>query len=142
MPATQARGGFKTKLMRDDGTGNFTQIAEVKDIQAPDKMLLMEDATNMDSEDYVERVPVGLHDTSAITFQINHIEADASQASLEQDLDGAVKRNWRIVHPSGAKRISFSGYVTKMGAAYPVKGIMVRDCEITPTGKPVKENHP
>jgi len=144
MPATRAKGGFGTRLYKDDGSGTFpTIVAEIKDIQGPEWSLLMEDATNQDSPNgWAEKVPTGLKEAGDVTFQMNFLDADASQLGLRADLKAATVRNYRIVFPGAGKRISFVGYVSKIGAQHPVRGLMVSDVVITTTGEPILENHP
>lgn len=144
MPATRAKGGFGTRIYRDDGSGTYPMVvAELKDISGPDWTLQMEDATNQDSPNgWVEKIGVGLKESGDVTFQMNFLDSDASQLALRADLKASAVRQWRIVFPGAAKRLSFSGTVSKIGATHPVRGIMVSDVVITTTGEPILENHP
>ncbi len=143
MPATQAKGAFGTKLYRDDGTGTFTAVAEVLDINGPELSQIIEDATNMDSPNgWGEKIGVGLREAGDVTFQMNLLQDDATQNALITDLGSSTKRNFRIVLAGGTKRWSFSGFVATIGQTYPVKGKMVSDVTITVTGQAVKEPHP
>lgn len=142
MPATQARGGFGTKLLRDDGTGTFTAIAEVGDITGPALTNLTEDATNNDSPNgWTEKISLGLKEAGDVTLTMHMLQDDSTQNALAQDLAGSVKRNFRIVYPTGTKRKAFSAYVTNIGAAFPVRGKMMSDVTLSITGAVVTEPH-
>lgn len=141
--ATQARGGFGTKLYRDNGSGTFTAIAEIGDINGPELTQIMEDATNMDSPNgWGEKIAVGLREAGDVSFQMHLLQDDSTQNALLSDLGASTLSNFRIVLAGGTKRWSFSGYVTKIGQSYPLKGKMMNDVTIAITGRPVKEAHP
>lgn len=140
----QARGGFKTKLYRDaagDGS-NWQQIAEVLDINGPELTQVIEDATHMDSPDgYAEKIAVGLREAGDITLQLHLLQDDASQLSLRADLNSSTVRNYRIVLPTGTKRIQFSAFVASLNHSFPMRGKMVHDLTLSVTGKPTYEAH-
>lgn len=143
MPATQARGGFGTKLFRDDGTGTFVAIAEIGDITGPGVSHIVEDATHMESPNgHTEKIGVGLCETGDLTFTMHLLIDDATQNALYTDVYSGTKRNFRLVHPAGTKRWSFAGIVQNIGQSYPLKGKLVNDVTITISGKAVKEAHP
>lgn len=142
MPATQAKGGFGTKVYRDDGTGVFTAVAEVLDVNGPEVSQIIEDATSNDSPNgWGEKIAVGLREAGDVTFQMHLLQDDTSQNALWTDLGSSAKRNFRIVLPSATKRIAFSAFVAKIGNAYPLKGKMVRDVALSVTGQAVLEAH-
>lgn len=139
---SQAKGGFKTKLYREDPTGTWQQVSEILDVTGPAVSQVLEDATHMDSADgYAEKIAVGLREVGDVTFQMHFLQDDASQAGLRADLNASTLRNYRIVFPPATKRIAFDGFVANIGAAFPVRGKMVRDVTISITGKPLEEAH-
>lgn len=141
--ATQARGGFGTKLYRDDGSGTFAAVAEVMDINGPEVSHVIEDATNMDSPNgWAEKIAVGVKEAGDVSFQMNLLQDDSTQNALLADVGSGTKRNFRIVLAGGTKRWAFAGFVAKIGQSYPMRGKMVNDVTITITGQPVKEAHP
>ncbi len=143
MAATQAKGGFGTKLYRDDGTGTFVAIAEVLDVNGPELTQVIEDATHMESPSgWGEKIAVGLREAGDITFQVHMLQDDVTQGTLYSDLNSSAKQNFRLVYPSGTKRLAFSGFVQRIGHSYPVKGKMVNDVTISITGPVVKEANP
>jgi hypothetical protein len=141
---SQARGGFGTKLYRDStGAGSFQQVAEIGDVTGPAVSQVIEDATHMDSPDgYAEKIAVGLREAGDLSFSMHLIQDDASQNGLLADLNSSTPRTYRLVFPTGTKRITFTGLVQSIGASYPVRGKMMNDVVITVSGKPVKEAHP
>lgn len=143
MPATQAKGGFGTKLFRDDGTGTFVAIAEVMDINGPELTQILDDATNNDSTNgWGEKVAVGVREAGDVTFQVNLLQDNVTQNNLYNDLNASTQRNFRLVYPSGTKRLSFAGFVQRIGHTFPVKGKLLQDVTISITGPVVKENNP
>lgn len=142
MADSQARGGMGTRLYRYNGTA-WESIGEIRDINGPALTSMMEDATHMESTDGVEeRVPVGVKSVGEVTFTLQKVQDAALQAALRADLMSCTRREWRIVLPSGTKRISFDGYVSTIAPSIPLKGIMTQDVTITPTGAAVEEAHP
>jgi hypothetical protein len=140
MPATLARGGFGTKIFRDDGTGTFVAIAELGDISGPGESQMIEDATHMESPDgFAEKIAVGVRETGDLTFSMHLLIDDAGHNALYTDMRASTKRNFRLVHPAGTKRWSFAGFVQSIGQSYPLKGKLVNDVTITITGKAVLE---
>lgn len=143
MAATQARGGFGTKLLRDSGGGTFVIVAEVGDINGPTVTQLTEDATNQDSPNgWSEKVSLGLKEAGDVTLTLHFLQDDAGQNQLRLDAESFTLRNFRIVFPSGTKRKSFSAFVTSVGAGYPVRGKMMSDVTLSITGAVINEAHP
>lgn len=143
MPATQAKGGFGTKLYRDNGAGTFAELSEIMDVSGPEVSQETVDATHMASPNgFTEKIAVGLRDAGDVTFAMNLIQDDASHGLLEGDLLASTLSNYRLVYPSGTKRISFSAFVKSIGPSFPMRDKMVRNVVLTVTGKPVRETHP
>lgn len=139
---SQAKGGFKTKLYREDPSGTWQQVSEILDVTGPATSQVIEDATHMDSADgFSEKIAVGLREAGDVTFQMHLLQDDASQNGLLADLNASTSRAYRIVFPSGTKRIVFTGFVANIGNAFPVRGKMVQDVTLSITGKPVREAH-
>ena len=140
--ATGSKGGFGTKIYRDDGTGTFVALPETLDINGPELTLTMEDATNSDSVNgRSEKIPVGTVESGDVTFQMHLLPANTIVNALYDDLNTKSIRNWRIVYPGATVRLAFTGYVSKIGHAYPLKNKMVQDIAITPTGPISKEQN-
>ena len=138
MAVTKARSGFGTLFQRGDGATPevFTTIAEVMDVEGPEKKVNFDDATHMESPDqYAEFIPT-MKESGSVTFNVSFLPDDGTHASLNTDLEAMTKRNFRIVLPSATKRWEFTGFVEILGASHPVKGKMVRAVSIKVTGKP------
>lgn len=138
MARTSAKGGFGTKFQRSlDGT-TFTDVAEIGDVNGPAVTKVTDDATHMQSDDgYAETIAVGLHETGDVTFSMALLDTDTSQNALRSDNQtGTEPPYYRIRFPSG-KMITFRGFVTNIGNAFPLRGKMMHDVTVKPTGKPV-----
>lgn len=143
--ATKARGGFGAKLYREDvpGGGSFSPITEVTDINGPSLTHQTQDVTNMDSPNgWVEKIPLLIKEAGDVTFETNLIDNDASQANMLSDFKSGTVRNWRLVYPSGTRRVSFAAMVGNISQTIPVKGAMKRPITLTITSEPVFEANP
>ena len=119
--ATQARGGFGTIIYRQDGS-TWTSVGEVRDVSGPALSAVIEDATNMESPNgWAERVAVGVKEAGEVTFAMNLVADNSLQTALRSDLNAGTARSWRIVFPGGGRRISFTGFVSNLGPAMPVR---------------------
>lgn len=143
MAAHKAKGGFGTKLFRDDGTGTFVAVADCKDFNGPTLGSVIEDATHMESPNgWEEKVHVGLKNAGDLTFQMHLVQDDATQNPLYLDQAAGTLSNYRLVFPSGTKRLAFTAYVANIGHTFPVKGVMMNDVTLSISGKVSKETHP
>ena len=143
--ATKAKGGFGAKLYREDspGSNTFSIVAEAKDFSGPARTHQTADVTNMDSPNgWVENIALGIKEAGDLTFDCNLVDSDTSQANLIADLNSGTLRNWRLVYPSGAKRVAFSAYVASLGNSVPVKGAMTLSVTLKISGQVVTETHP
>lgn len=143
MAATQAKGGFGAKLMRNDGTGTYVEIAEVLDINGPSRSQVIEDATHMASPSgFVERIGTGVKDGGQVTFTVHLLQDDATQNTLASDLESSVKHDYWLLLPGATKKYTFSALVSAMGMAIPMKGKMTHDVTFDITGPVTKAAHP
>lgn len=138
-----AKGGYGAKLMRDDGTGTFVQIAGVIDIDGPQISKMMEDSTDQDVADgYSTKIDLGIRDVGQINITIHNDPNQVTQDALLTDLNSTTPRNYRILFPGALKRLAGPGTIENISNAFPLKGKMVQTVTLTPTGKWVKEAHP
>lgn len=144
MPPTNAKGGFGTKLYCDDGGGaGFVEIAEIGDIDGGGASHVLAEATNQASPSgWSEKIATGLKEADDITMPLAFIQGDASQGKLRAARDAGTKCNFRIVLSSGTQRISFAGFVAKIGRNFPMRDKIVSNVTLTPTGPIVEEPHP
>jgi predicted secreted protein len=96
---SKAFAGIGTQLQRDDGTGNFTTVAEMVKIQGTGSKADVIDVTNMDSPTAYKEKLVTLLDAGEISWDGNLIAGDATQQAVQADFDGRVLHNWQIVLP-------------------------------------------
>jgi hypothetical protein len=141
---------FGTKLLVQRAASppdNWDLIGNVADITGPEETLEMLDATTHDSPNfYSEKLP-GVIDGGTLTFEcfVNHVTAsDAGQIALRTKFTAREIGAFAVISPGGtlngyaggvtnAKVRLFSGYVSKMGASYPVRGGAMMSVEITVT---------
>jgi hypothetical protein len=140
---------FGSKLVVQTGSGPtvFSLVGNVADITGPEETLEMLDATTHDSPNfYSEKLP-GVIDGGTLTFEcfVDHVTAsDVGQGTLRTKFTTRAIGNFAVISPGGtligyaggvadAKVRSFQGYVSKMGASYPVRGGAMMSCEITVT---------
>lgn len=137
--ATSAVSSHGTLLKIDDGAGNYTTIAEVKDISGPSYELAIEEVTNHDSAGWREYIPT-LLDVGEITFDINYYSA-TTQDQLETDMRAKTKRNFKVVFPlpaSGTDTRAFAAYITGIELSAPVEGVLGMSLTLRPIGADTK----
>lgn len=143
MPRTGAKGGFRTQVQYKNNSDVWVTIAELKDVNGPAKTNVIEDATNMDSQSgATEYVSTGVIESGEVTTQANLLEFNATHTQLRADLDAGTIRDYRVLRPGAATRVAFQGLVASISPSYQVRGVMVIDITIRPTGPVVEEAHP
>lgn len=134
--ATRAKGGFGTKLARSTDGINFTTIAEVGDIDGPGKESVIVEATNMDSPDNrTEKIAVGLIDEGDVSFPVHLLDAEPTHQALENDMELAISRTFKITPKGATKAYQFTALVKSIGRSFPLRDKMVRNITLTVTGK-------
>ena len=127
-----------TLLRVDDGAGNFTTIAEVKDISGPELVSSFMDVTSHDSVDYTREFINSLRDPGEVTFSINYVPGNATHnmsaglASLQQN---RTLRSYQLVFPdAGTTTWEFDAYVSRFAPRAPVDGPLGADVTLRVTG--------
>lgn len=98
-----------------DGTEVFTAVSEVRNISGPGRSMAPVEVTHMLSTDSYREFIAGLKDSGELSFDMNYIN-DASQASLFDDYEDRVTRNFQLVFETAADGdVTFQmvGVVTK-----------------------------
>ncbi len=133
---TQARSGFGTLLKIGDGAGPevFTTIAELVDADAPDQVLNFADATNMESPSGAMEDVATLLQTSEVSFTLNFLPGDATQALLTTAQVAKRKANFQIILPGAARRFEGAAYVSKVGRAMKHDDAMRMTVSLKPQG--------
>lgn len=119
---TSAKIGYGAILRYYNGSG-YTVVAERVDISGPSFSREAVDATHMDSPNGWMEFIAGLKDGGEISFEGNHLPADASQNAsagvLSLFVSGALT-NWQLVFPdAGATTWTFPGIVTGFEPSLP-----------------------
>lgn len=121
-------------------TENFTTIAEVTSIQAPQIKQTAIDVTSHDSAGgWVEKIP-GLLDGGQCKLTMNFIPTNSTQgysSGLLHDMVNRVKRNFKIVFPNtGNTTWAITALVTDFGVKAEIKAQLVADVTLDITGQP------
>lgn len=135
------RDAFGTQLKRDsDGAGNFVKVANINDLNGPEREREAIEFTAHDSPDQYREFGKGLKDGGEVTFTLNYDPALASHEALDDDFEEKDNRDYQIVLlPGDADEHTwdFNGLITSLGDAFPVDDRMERDVTIKVSGKPV-----
>lgn len=134
--ATAAKGAHKTllKIESAPSSGTFNTIGEVKDITGLGSAAVLEDVTSHSSNGDEEFASVGVLSHPSVTFSVILIEPDTQQDLLWSTQSGHAPANFTLTHADGTRKRAFAALVESIGEAYPVKGVMMRDISLKPTG--------
>lgn len=138
---TNAVSGYGTLLQVDDGVGNYTTVAEVKDITGPGYEADTIEATNHSSAGAWREWLAGLLDGGEVTFDVNYIPSnpthDESASGLFGLLLNRTRRNFRLVWPvTPVERVTFLGMVTGFEPSAPVDDVLTASITIKVSGQP------
>ena len=133
-----------TLMKIGDGAGNYTTIAEVKNLAGPALSQAAVDVTNHDSANQFREYIAGLRDGGKVTFDVNWIPSNATQGFTTGLLKagfggakGASAQQFRIVFPDAATTTwTFTGIVTKLAPSSGVDKELVASIEIQVSGQP------
>ena len=141
MARTQARLGYGTLVQRGDNVDGasvtYTTVAEVRDIQLPQRTLELQDATHQESPDgYMEFIP-GLKDGGEVSFEVNWLPDNSGQSGLVDDFENRVRRDWKIIESNTAASYwTFTAYVSQISPQAPVNGVARSNFTLRISGKP------
>lgn len=137
--ASGAIPAYGTLLKRDDGTGVFTTVAEVKSMDGPQMEADIIDVTTHSSAAlgaWREKI-ASLLNPGEVGFSINLIPASSGHKALLADFVGRTKRNFKFVFPDiGLTEWVFSGVFTKFAAKAETDGVLEAELTLTLTGAP------
>jgi len=146
--ATGGKIGNKTQFHMESpaGSGNFVQIAEVKQLSGPTKSRGVADATHLETPDDYEEQVASIKNGGEVSLSLNFRPDDISQGALS-GLDAAfedgVTRKWKIAYPQfpNAPYITFPGFLTAgPEPTVAVKDVIGTTVKIKVTGKPIPTN--
>lgn len=139
MAASGAVGGFGTLLKVGDGGGTevFTTLAEVTNISGPSLSTDTIEVTHMESPNSAREYIAGLKDGGEVSFDLNFIADDTTQAAFITDWSNRTKRNFKIVWTDdSATTWSFTGIVTAFEPSASVDDKVSASATIKLTGIP------
>lgn len=116
------------------GTGEFTTIAELRNITPPGLRRNEIETTNQNSE--WDSFVVGIKRRGTLDFQLGFVSDNATHdpdTGLIQSWDDGSLDGWRITLPDGFQ-IIFSGYLTSFDMDAPLDDGLVADVSVRPTG--------
>lgn len=133
--------GFLLQVNYQAGNdGNFTTLAEVKDISGPSVTFDVHDATNQDSPGGFEEIIPGLARGGDVDFDVNFDPASATHDGATGLLflaNNKLKRGWRLLLLDTLDSYwYFDAYVVNFMTRAPVNGILTGTTKLRITGKP------
>ncbi len=134
MAATRS---FGTILRRETsiGSGTFTNLAGIVDLQFPEIAAEMADSTAMDSSGgYREQVPTLLM-LNDFTVTLHYDSAEATHEQLTADCVARQVRLYQVVGTdTGLVNWAFSAYVSRVAPGATVRGLHTLSVTFSPTG--------
>lgn len=110
-------------------------IAQVMDITAPEGSREGDDTTTQDSPDHTTESDAGWITEGTLSFDLKFDSAGHSAlATVFRSPAASATKVWIVEYPDGHKD-TFSGWISRLGKAAPLKGKMTAKVEITVTGK-------
>lgn len=110
---TAAIIGFGCKLqVKLEST--YVDVPEVKGFNGPNLSAGTKEVTNLDStaREYVST----LLDAGEVSFNVNYVPADTTQAALVSALANRTRLDWKIIFSdTGTTELLFTGLVTQFG---------------------------
>lgn len=128
---------FGTQLKRGDGGSPevFATIGGISDIDGPAEEVRVEEYLTHDMAEATVRKIATVKDSGEITTTLYWDPTDTVHTLLRSDKDNRVARNFQLVEPFvGGETASFTAYVTKLGKAYPVEGLMAAEFTLSIDG--------
>lgn len=137
---SDAIAAFGTQLKIGDGGSpeNFTTIAEVTNIDAPELMLAVQDVTSHSSSGATREKLGTLKELGDIGLALNFIPTNATHSysnGLIKDWYNRTKRNFKLVFPDAGGTTWYGpAYVASVKPGAAVDGALVADVTLTPAG--------
>jgi len=135
---------FGTKLAvgnNETPSEEFTEMAQVRDIDGPGMNMSTIEATHHQSASNMKEYVAGLVDGGEVTFEVVWDPADATHddtTGFIYLLKNRLKRNWKLVTPVAASvgywALAFAAFVTQFKTKEPVEGMLAADVTLKVTG--------
>lgn len=121
-------------------SGNFTTVAEVKDITGPAVSLDVLDVTNQDSPGGFEEIIPSIRRAGDVDFDVNFDPASGTHdgtTGLLYLAKNKLKRGWRLLlNDPDDTYIAFDAYVVNFQMKAPVAGVLAATTKLRVTGEP------
>lgn len=134
------RDAFGTLFQRDTGGGVYATIANLTDINSPQRSREALEVTNHGSPDKHRQIVKGLMDGGEAALTLNYDPGESTHADLRSDFEEDPLRSYRIVFLPGdidEETWTFSAMITELGVAAPIDNIMEQEITVKVSGKPV-----
>ncbi|THV27942.1 phage tail tube protein [Glycomyces paridis] len=134
------RDAFGTLFQREVTAGVFETIANLTDINAPERTREALEVTNHGSPDQHRQFIKGLMDGGEADCTLNYDPGEATQVALRSDFEEKDFRKYRLVFLPGdvdEETWTVSAMITKLGVAAPHDNILEQEITIKTSGKPV-----
>lgn len=124
---TNAIWAYGSQLKQGDGATpeNFTTIAEITELTAPNESRDDIEVSNMSSSNGTREFISGWRDGGEVTFKANWLPSNSTHDSttgLRASYATNTNHNWQIVLPGSALTISFAGHISKLEGELPLDG--------------------
>jgi tail tube protein len=147
MPRTGAKIGLKTQFYREHpvDSGNYSKVAEVRQIGGPTLSRGDAEATHLESPDDYEEFLPSVKSGGEVSLVLNFRPDDVSQgnsAGLLKDFEDGTIRNWKVIWPQFANspQLVIPGYIKGWEPTTAVKDAIGVAVKIKVTGKPTPSN--
>lgn len=157
MPKTKAIAAIGAQLQASDqattgtetpGAYAYTTLAEIRDITGPEMTAEELDVTNHSTEPtsagglFGENIP-GFLDAGALTFDMNMIQDDPTQALFLSDFLARFRRWYHLIFPVDVsslpvndRTVEFLAYVQRHSFNIPVREALTKSCALRVIGGP------
>ena len=138
---SEATAGFGTLLQMHDGEtpGEFTTIAEVRDINTGSEETQEYEVTNHSSDSFPYRETIaGFIDPGEATFEVNFLPGDGTQdheTGLRYIQRNRITRSFRFVYTDTDETTDeFEAFVRRIEVLAPVDGVLRANVTLRKTG--------
>ena len=134
------KDAFGTRFQRDTGGGVYETIANLTDINAPERSREALETTNHGSPNKHREFVKGLMDGGEAGLTLNYDPAQNTHAALRADFEEDDLRSYRIVFLPGdvdEETWTFDAMITNLGVAAPIDDVLEQEITVKVSGRPV-----
>lgn len=113
-----------------------TTVAQVGDIDGPNRSANTHDVTSQDTVGGYRQIIPALKDGGTVSFPLWFDANDTQHVSLDTIFENSERRYWEVwfADASPGKYYKFMGYITEFGTKLPVDGVIEASITITVDG--------